>query len=117
MSKRVFQFYLQPGVIKTNTDSEYLKSFGLTDEQINERQEQMEAHYISEMHLERQWRDYELSLTDRLMFDDATYKGQLVRHSNYYQEILDYRQTLRKYDLKYQPRPKRPEWFSPPENL
>lgn len=116
MSKRVFQFYLQPGVIETNTDSDYLKSRGLTDEQINERQQQMEAHYVSEIHLERQWRDRELSLTDRLMFEDSTYKGQVVKYSDYYQELLAYRQALRDYDLKYQPRPERPGWFNPSEN-
>lgn len=115
--KRLFQFYLSDTIIETNTDTSYLKDFGLTDEQIKKRQQQQKAHYVSEMHYERQWRDRELLLTDRLMFEDSTVRGGKIRTGNYYQQLLEYRSALRDYDLKYQPRPERPVWFTPTDLL
>ncbi len=111
--KRVFKFYLPDGsCCEARTKQDLIDS-----NVYEERKNQLEAHYLSEMHYERKWRNNELLLTDALMFVDATYNGKLVKNSEYFQEILDYRKALRQYDLKYQPRPKRPNWFTPLENL
>ena len=69
MTKRMFKFHLPDGTTDTNTDTEYLKSLGMTDEFIATRQQQKEAHFISEMYNERKWRNQQLR--------DALYLKQL----------------------------------------
>ncbi|MES9985651.1 MAG: hypothetical protein ABW115_19780, partial [Candidatus Thiodiazotropha sp. 6PLUC6] len=102
--------------VETDVSTGHLKKLGLDDEQIRQRQQQHEAHLCSEVWFERQWRDRELLMTDKLMPEDATYKGQKVRGSDRHRDILDYRQRLREYDLKYQERPQRPDWFDEPQD-
>ncbi len=110
-SKRPFRFRLPNVTVETNTDPAYLKTLGMTDEFIQKRQQQYEAHLRSEMYNERRWRNAELTLTDKFLLPDATYHSAAVQTSTMLDEILEYRQALRSYDLKYQPRPERPEWF------
>lgn len=105
--KRTFQFYLPNGEIGSAKTDEDLKSLGVLDS----RRVDLESHYKLEMYYERDWRNGELDKTDRCMFEDATYRGKIVRESDYYSEITAYRQALRDYDLKYMERPIRPEWF------
>ena len=111
--KRIYRFYLADGTVAEAKNEDDLDRLDV----LAQRKDQLEAHYVSEMHYERQWRDRELLLTDKLMYPDSTYNGQLVMNSDYYTEILAYRQRLHDYDLKYQPRPKRPEWFNPSEHF
>ena len=110
--KRPFTFSLPDGNVETRTDTDYLKTLGMTDDFIQKRQQQEEAHLVSEMQHERQWRNQELALTDKLMLPDSTYNRVQVEGSAMKHEIMEYRQALRNYDLKYQPRPERPEWFT-----
>ena len=109
--KRLFQFRMPDGSVESWTDTDYLKSLGMTDDFIEKRQRQEEAHRVSEIYHERKWRNEELILTDKLLFLDATYQGQRVEGSSLKAEILDYRAALRAYDLKHMERPERPEWF------
>ena len=109
--KRPFQFRMPDGTIETQVDTDYLQQLGMTDEFMEKRQQQKEAHLISETHHERKWRDAEMRLTDKLMYKDSTYNGQLVEGTHQESDILDYRKALREYDLKYMDRPVRPEWF------
>ena len=96
--KRRFKFYLPDGTVETNTDTTHLKSLGMTDEFIERRQLQEEAHFVSEMYNERKWRNQQLK--------DALYLKQLGVVSDH---ILDeYVAALKAYDLKYQPRPGMP---------
>ncbi len=110
-SKRPFRFRLPNGTVETNTDPAYLKTLVMTDEFIQKRQQQYEAHLRSEMYNERRWRNAELTLTDKLLLPDATYHSQKVQGNIMYDEIMAYRRALRDYDLKYQSRPERPDWF------
>ena len=105
--KQPFKFYLDDGTIAEASTDDDLKALGVYEQ----RKADLEAHYVSEMYNERRWRDQELALTDKFMLEDATYGGKSVRDSDIRQGILEYRQQLRDYDLKYQPRPIRPEWF------
>ena len=109
--KRPFKFYLPDGSVETITDTTYLKTLGMTDEFIQKRQQQQEAHLTSEMYNERHWRNAELLLTDKMLLPDATYHSQQIQGSTMLDEIMNYRRALREYDLKYQPRPERPQWF------
>ncbi len=109
--KRPFRFRLPDGTTETNPDPAHLKTLGMTDEFIQKRQQQEEAHLTSEMYNERRWRNDELTLTDKFLLPDATYHSEAVQTSTMLDEILEYRRALRSYDLKYQPRPERPEWF------
>lgn len=93
--KRPFQFYLPDGTIETNTNTDYLKSLDMTDDFINQRQQQYEAHLTSEMYHERKWRNRQLR--------DVLYIKQLQVMD---EAVLDkYIEALKAYDLKYQPRP------------
>lgn len=108
--KSVFKFLMPDGSVG-NMESLKNKACSLKNDFVTQRQQEYEAFLTSEMYNERIWRDQELALTDKLMFEDATYNGSKVYRSDFYQAILDYRQQLRDYDLKYQPRPERPAWF------
>ena len=105
--KRLFKFYLPDGSIAEARTNDDLKKLGVYEQ----RKEDLEAHYVSEMFNERKWRNQELIFTDKLMCEDSTYNNQRVEGSEYKTVILEYRQQLRDYDLKYQPRPERPAWF------
>lgn len=86
--------------------------YNLPEGDKNKREKQLEAHLSSEVHYEREWRNCELTLTDKLLLVDATYNSSPIRGSLTESDVLDYRKKLREYDLKYMPRPTRPEWFN-----
>ena len=93
--KRVFQFYLPDKTIETKTGTDYLLSIDMTQAFIEERQQQEEAHFVSEMYHERKWRNRQLQ--------NALYVKQLQVVD---EKTLDqYIKALKAYDLKYQPRP------------
>ena len=108
--KATFKFLLPDGSVG-NMESLKNKRYSLTNEFVQKRQQEYEAFLTSEILNERNWRNQELDLTDKLMFMDSTYNNQRVEGSEYKIVILEYRQQLRDYDLKYQPRPERPAWF------
>ena len=105
--KLTFKFTMPNGTIVEAITDDDLKKLGVYEE----RKDDLEAHYVSGVYNERIWRDKELDLTDKMMFEDSTYKGIQLFKIDIHQQVLDYRQRLRDYDLKYQPRPERPEWF------
>ena len=106
--KQPFQFRLPDGTVGTATCEQDLIELGV----LEERKAHFEAHLVSEMHYEREWRNKELDLTDKLMQEDSRYNGKYCRCCEYYQEIREYRYDLMEYDLKYMQRPVRPEWFT-----
>ena len=111
MSKAIFRFLMPDGSVESNTDFDYLSGIGMTDEFIQQRQQQEKAFLISEIHNERKWRNNELNLTDRLLFSDSTFNGVPVKECFYLDDIMAYRKKLKDYDLLYSPRPERPDWF------
>ncbi len=96
--KQPFKFYLPDGTTETNTDTDYLKGLGMTDEFIQKRQQQQEAHRVSEIYNERRWRNQQLK--------DALNLKQLGVVSNH--AIDEYIDALKAYDLKDQSRPEMP---------
>lgn len=75
---------------------------------------QMEKRFYLRIgeHFEKPWRNLELSRTDWFLLPDATYKGELVKDTSYYTDILLYRDALRKYVYSSnEPRPTAPTWY------
>lgn len=62
--------------------------------------------------VERKWRNKELLDTDWMLTSDATYAGLKLEGSAYLEDIKNYREALREYDLTYANRPARPPWFT-----
>lgn len=104
--KREFKFYMPDGSTGTVADIPSLEE----SERLL-RESHLEAHLFSEIYYERKWRNEELILTDKLMFSDSTYDGTKIIGSICETEICLYRNKLREYDLQYQDRPTRPDWF------
>ncbi|WP_028022244.1 hypothetical protein [Enterovibrio calviensis] len=61
---------------------------------------------------ERAWRNAELTKTDWMLAEDATYAGRTLASDTRLNDIKDYRNKLRAYNLRSDVRPVRPEWFT-----
>ena len=60
---------------------------------------------------EREWRNERLAETDWMMIPDATYDGLPLSGSARLQDITDYRNQLRMYNLTTDERPTPPTWY------
>ncbi|MCG7915912.1 MAG: hypothetical protein JAY71_18760 [Candidatus Thiodiazotropha weberae] len=103
--------YQVDGVVHTGMDQANLDNLGLDEDRLKALQARYEVHIRSEEYFERQWKQGELQLTDRLMFTDATYRGHKLHLGSYIEEMRQYRQQLRDYNCLDQDRPVRPWWF------
>ena len=61
---------------------------------------------------ERDWRNHELSETDWMLVADATFGGEPLAGSDKLDEIIEYRRTLREYNLTTDDRPAKPAWLT-----
>lgn len=66
----------------------------------------------SEKDYERDWRNYELTSTDWMLVSDATFGGEPLAGSEKLDEVIEYRRTLREYNLATDDRPPKPSWLS-----
>lgn len=110
MTKEIFKFRKPDGSVGTESDI-----ILLTLDQQDTRNTQLEAFYISNIPIERSWRNRELAATDYMLLPDATFEGIPLAGTLRLEEIIQYREYLRAYDLKYMDRPLRPYWYGPTE--
>jgi hypothetical protein len=109
--KSTYQFYLNDE-IKTLDDLPLLLSSGEIDQVEYDRRLYLYQSWLdSEEYNERVWRNRELSSTDYMLIPDATYGGDIISETDKLQDIVNYRNQLRAYNLRDDDRPVRPEWF------
>ncbi|MCG7587081.1 hypothetical protein [Photobacterium sp. OFAV2-7] len=106
MNKQEFKFYLPNGDVGTIEDVPAL----LEGDRIV-REEQLEAFYNSIESEEREWRNNELLATDWCFSPDATIEKELLAGSSRLEQILEYRQQVKAYNMRDEPRPVRPDWL------
>ncbi|SIO96093.1 hypothetical protein [Vibrio spartinae] len=112
IEKSVYRFY-HNDEIKTLDELPKMRSDGLiTQEEYDHRMAMYQSWLDSEEYNERTWRNTELQKTDYMLIADATYGGSVVADTNMLQEVIDYRDRLRKYNLRDETRPTRPEWYT-----
>ncbi|MDF2185250.1 hypothetical protein O1O06_10745 [Grimontia hollisae] len=109
--KEAYQFYFNEEVITFSDFQQRFERGEVTQEEFDTRYALMMEVVEANVGREREWRNHELLLTDRLMHADATYDGVVVRGSDWEQDITTYRQQLRDYDFRLSPRPVRPSWY------
>jgi hypothetical protein len=109
--KSTYQFYLNDE-IKTLDDLPLLLSSGEIDQVEYDRRLSLYQSWLdSEEYNERLWRNAELNTSDYMLISDATYGGEKLVESDKLQDIIEYRNQLRRYNLRDEARPARPEWF------
>lgn len=108
MGKRQFKYVGKDGEVETDA-SKYEQE----DPEFHLKVIKAHSSFLTGLaETERQWRNAELGVTDRLMLSDSTYNGQSVKGSSLETEILEYRRKLRLYNLTTDERPVRPDWFT-----
>ncbi|OEE65848.1 hypothetical protein A1OO_08550 [Enterovibrio norvegicus FF-33] len=110
-AKETYQFYRDDSVMTFDEFQSLFDQGVITQEEYDTRHALMMEVVEGNVEKEREWRNHELVLTDRLMPADATYNGALIKASTYEQDIAAYRQRLRDYDFRLSPRPLRPAWY------
>lgn len=110
--KAEYTFYLEDTVTSL-TDFQALYAAGKIPQQEYEKRMELHASWLqSEIPNERVWRNAELQLTDYMLIPDATYAGTALAGTSRLEEVLAYRDALRKYNLSTDTRPVRPYWLT-----
>lgn len=106
---------MSKAVLKLNVDGKvyYSDNFTLPTHHPKyvKAKELIDNFNIDQMNRERRWRNSELSGSDWMLVEDATYNGKELVGSTELVDIKAYRQTLREYNLTSEPRPERPAWY------
>ena len=111
MEKEKYKFRFNNEILEFSDFNAMLKNGLVTEQEYNKRYNLMLSALNASKERERKWRNEELSKTDYMLADDATYKKIRIKTSAFKDDILTYREALRDYDLMLQERPIRPEWF------
>lgn len=109
--KRRFEYTID-GVVHSDTTPEYVDSLELNSEQKAEVVRLITKFHNQLAYYERKWRNRRLAETDWMMVPDATFGGEPLSGSDKLDEIIEYRRTLREYNLTTDDRPAKPAWLT-----
>ncbi len=109
--KQVFTYKTDDGLEHSNINADYINKLALDDESRAFLFKKITKFYNQLEYFEKKWRNRQLTNTDWLMVEDATFGGQEIRDSIKFEEIKTYRKSLRNYKPKEEDRPIKPDWL------